>query len=620
MNRSQRRAAARHDRRRKVTALGSAAILASAGAGAAVVLTSTAASANATIVVDSLTDDGTGGLTLREAIEQANTDPGQDEITFSVTGTITLASNLPAITEAVHIHGPGASSLTIDGATTYRVFSFDHIYEGTDEVTDLTITHGNSDGNNPDDSGGAIQVYFGDTEILIADVVLTDNYSSNDGGAINFYSFDGVATVTRATVTNNIADEGGGGLYADGDTGMTITITDSTFSGNTAGDNGGGLYFSDGVTSATITNTVITNNTSAAGGGGVHSGGSHLYFNGGEISGNTALYGGAVNLVSNSSLRVLDATVANNTAGGSPGGGGVHAADSDLTIVSSTVSGNTSGWGGGGVKITGVGNLGILDSTISGNSTVYYGGGLYLTNTGTVDIFNSTISGNSGSQAGGVYAGNGTGVQIAQSTITANHAGVPGTLPAIGGIQIGGGEPIITSNRARHAPARVREARPNEHGKVPTQGQRAGVAAPLTPGHLQLSGVIVAGNRADNDLDLGADGPNTVQVASDHSIIGVIQSPNVVVTDLGGTQSGVAAEALKLGPLADNGGSTPTHALLEGSPAVDAGPNPIVDFPGNTFDQRGEGYDRIVNGKVDVGAFEVQPPAPEPTPEPTFTG
>jgi hypothetical protein len=58
--------------------------------------------------------------------------------------------------------------------------------------------------------------------------------------------------------------------------------------------------------------------------------------------------------------------------------------------------------------------------------------------------------------------------------------------------------------------------------------------------------------------------------------------------------------------LRDNGGPTPTMALLPGSPAIDAGDN--TGAP--KWDQRGEGFDRIVNGVIDIGAFEVQAVAP----------
>jgi hypothetical protein len=61
-----------------------------------------------------------------------------------------------------------------------------------------------------------------------------------------------------------------------------------------------------------------------------------------------------------------------------------------------------------------------------------------------------------------------------------------------------------------------------------------------------------------------------------------------------------------LGPLQDNGGPTFTHELLSGSPAIDAG-DPNVTPPPD-YDQRGPGFDRVVNGRIDIGAFEAEPP------------
>jgi hypothetical protein len=62
-----------------------------------------------------------------------------------------------------------------------------------------------------------------------------------------------------------------------------------------------------------------------------------------------------------------------------------------------------------------------------------------------------------------------------------------------------------------------------------------------------------------------------------------------------------------LGPLRNNGGPTFTQALLPGSPAINEG-NP-------SFDQRGPGHPRVVNGRIDIGSFEVQiTPTPTPTP------
>ena len=59
-----------------------------------------------------------------------------------------------------------------------------------------------------------------------------------------------------------------------------------------------------------------------------------------------------------------------------------------------------------------------------------------------------------------------------------------------------------------------------------------------------------------------------------------------------------------LGPLQDNGGPTFTHALLPGSPAINAGDPNFVGPP--DYDQRGPGYDRVRGGRIDVGSFEVK--------------
>src|SRR5687768_12758054 len=69
-----------------------------------------------------------------------------------------------------------------------------------------------------------------------------------------------------------------------------------------------------------------------------------------------------------------------------------------------------------------------------------------------------------------------------------------------------------------------------------------------------------------------------------------------------------------LGPLADNGGPTFTHALLDGSPAINAGDPATVAGSGNTpeFDQRGTGFPRVVGGRIDMGAFEAAPSSSDP--------
>ena len=68
--------------------------------------------------------------------------------------------------------------------------------------------------------------------------------------------------------------------------------------------------------------------------------------------------------------------------------------------------------------------------------------------------------------------------------------------------------------------------------------------------------------------------------------------------------SNLIGEEPLLGPLQDNGGSTLTYALLPGSPAIDRGDPAFVPPP--DFDQRGDGFPRVVNSRLDMGAFEVQ--------------
>jgi hypothetical protein len=57
-----------------------------------------------------------------------------------------------------------------------------------------------------------------------------------------------------------------------------------------------------------------------------------------------------------------------------------------------------------------------------------------------------------------------------------------------------------------------------------------------------------------------------------------------------------------------------THALLPGSPAIDAGDPSFAPPP--FYDQRGPGFDRVVNGRIDIGSFEAQGPLRRPTPIP----
>src|SRR5262249_27858616 len=121
-----------------------------------------------------------------------------------------------------------------------------------------------------------------------------------------------------------------------------------------------------------------------------------------------------------------------------------------------------------------------------------------------------------------------------------------------------------------------------------------------------LKNTIVAGNIADTILVSFADDINgTVATASSFN--------NLIGTGgAGGLKDGINSNQVAVDSmlvlehnLADNGGPTPTYALIAGGPAINAGNNNLIPA-GVLFDQRGTGFARISGGAVDIGAFEFQ--------------
>jgi hypothetical protein len=99
-----------------------------------------------------------------------------------------------------------------------------------------------------------------------------------------------------------------------------------------------------------------------------------------------------------------------------------------------------------------------------------------------------------------------------------------------------------------------------------------------------------------------------------------MQTGSTFLMDNGGNLIGTPGSPIDplLGPLAANGGPTMTHALLTGSPAIDAGDPSAFPGVGNVplYDQRGAPFSRVFDGdgidgqRIDIGAFEVQPVGP----------
>jgi len=249
----------------------------------------------------------------------------------------------------------------------------------------------------------------------------------------------------------------------------------------------------------------------------------------------------------------------------SSGGGGIYNLDGTLTLTNSTVSDNTANANGGGIWNSGA--LTLTNSTISGNNSdpvgagsfsSRVGGGIFNLGPGTLTIANSTVSGNTaGGGGGGIYdwaLGAVVGsVTVINSTISGNTA-------------TGGGG--LFNN---------------------------------TASIIKLINTIVANNPSNGDCRR-------------HGVTSLghnLDSDGTCGFNATGDKSNVNP---KLGPLQDNSGPTWTHALLAGSPAIDAG-NPAA--PGSEAnacpdkDQRGIARPQDGNGngtaRCDIGAYELKP-------------
>lgn len=242
-------------------------------------------------------------------------------------------------------------------------------------------------------------------------------------------------------------------------------------------------------------------------------------------------------------LTLIESTVTANGIGGRfspnivPNGGGIHNNNGVLTLVNSTVSGNEAFFAGG------IGSFGfttaiinVTGSTISGNLSNADDGG-GIRSSSPLNLTNSTVSGN---EKGGIHNSGGSGnmITLTNSTVFANTGA--GISTVVGGVE--------------------------------------------------LTNTIIAGNTIDctdsaaGDVDLTSSGHN---IDSDNTCN--LTEP----TDLLNTDP-------LLDSLADNGGFTLTHALLDGSPAIDAG-----NCSGGTISIDQRGVSRAQGMDCDIGAFEI---------------
>jgi len=302
---------------------------------------------------------------------------------------------------------------------------------------------------------------------------------------------------------------------------------------------------------------------------------------------NSAANGGAL-AVSSGQVEIHDATITGNAA--SSEGGALALLGSQCEIFHSTIAGNNAAADGGAI-MAGSGQVAIISSTIANNTSGANGGAVAVTAaTASLTTLNSTLSGNTATTAGGgVYSEN-AAVTLTTSTLTLNTASSGG---GIGFLADGNGEELHLSNTI---------VADNTAGTAPD------FLAPGSLGPLTFSVVYsLIGNNSGTSLTESTFSGGQPVPDADGNLIG------------GGTSPLVDPQ---LSPLADNGGPTQTHALVETSPAVDTGAHAAqlpqdeydLDGDGNTteflsVDQRGDFAVRVVNVRSDIGAFELPPAA-----------
>ncbi len=400
----------------------------------------------------------------------------------------------------------------------------------------------------PDDNTG------GDGQCSLREAITSINNGSDFGDCTAIITPDGYGTndnivLPAGTYTNSISGAGEiNNTTGDLNISRSVTITGagrlSTFI------DGGGIdrvlrvdvNITVNISGVTIRNGRITGSP----GGGIALSNGTINITDSTVSGNYSDgHGGAI-YNNDGTVTVTRSVITNNRADGN--GGGIYTgANRDFFITDSTISDNSSGGNGGGAYFY-LGNVVITGSTISGNSSedqIGGGGGIY--NDTDLTTVNTTISGNSASYGGGVWnQGSWTSIN---TTISDNTATSGGGLYNFMGITMQ--NTIVAASSGG--------------------GQSGGDCADSGQPYIFLT---------DNGNNLDSDGTCGWSQAS--SISG--------------------ANPL-LGPLADNGGLTFTHALLQGSPAIDNGNNSACSSsPVNGVDQRG--ITRPQGPDCDIGAFE----------------
>ena len=419
---------------------------------------------------------------------------------------------------------------------------------------------------------GNISSYFGGGiynqggEITLSATIF--DYNIGDGAAI--YNQDGDLFLDTITVTNNIAGDNGGIHNHALNSTATISITNSAFFTNTASCGGAIYNFGEGdLAIGIISNTIIADNFTNWGGGICNTsqteGAAKLQLIKIEFFNNEADMGGAA--IANGfgvddtgllEIEISDSVFTNNHAIGIGGAiaantQGVDPGPSYFSIVESTFSENSSDNDAGAIFNGGTTEMLVDQSVFFANSSSVNGVGGAIHNAGysgdnpVLTVINSTFSNNTSVQAGGAILNDSTGVGMARANLIHN---------------------TFADNTSDHRGSGISNVSFD----------------PTLQSVITMTGNIIANSPPGEDC-YNQDGS-------------IIDGGYNLVED--GSCGFPAAGDPLLAPLADNGGETQTHALLPGSPAIDAIPSIECQV---TIDQRGETRE---DWACDVGAFEMQ--------------
>jgi CSLREA domain-containing protein len=518
--------------------------------------------------------DLAGDCTLRAAIEEANALAGDDTIQFSVTGTINLTGPLPVLQTNITIVGPGSSQLIVrrNSGGNYSVLTTNAVVK----ISGLMITNGRTpDGTNDGvaPGGGGIRQTGGN--LTLRDVVISGNTTGNGfnnptghfggfGGFGGGILGQGTLTMIDCVVTNNATGNGGTGGSSGG-----------------SGGRGAGIYFAPGT--LTMRNVLITANRTGNSGG--PSGGNSGY--GGGLWTGGDFFPQQNTIVDMENVVISNNSTGNNiSTGDAGGGGGYYIHQGIVTLRNTTVSNNRTG-----------------NANPNGNSLGTTGSGAGIFNNGVLTIINSVINGNStapGTGGGSIVTGGGisshNSLTLINSTVSGNSV--------VGDSSIGGG--VFVFNIAKLINSTIT-------GNTASNNNGSGVTGGSS-GNITVANTIIAGNGpGGNGPDVGGSFFTPVFTSQGHNLIG--NADGVTSFNVTGDQIGNSGAPLnaQLGPLANNGGPTSTHALLAGSPALDAGSNALATDGANplTIDQRGapriaDSADADTTATVDIGAYELQ--------------